>query len=73
MIQEITVMGHHEQGQCGAREIILQPHDHLQVEVVRRLIEDEEVGLRDEHIGERHTFLLTTTKFFHRLMQVVDM
>ncbi len=41
--------------------------------MVRRLVEDEEVRLCDEHISQCHTLLLTTAELFHRLLEVIDM
>ena len=40
--------------------------------MVSRLIKHQEVGLCNEHVGKRHTFLLTTTELSHGLLQVGD-
>ena len=40
--------------------------------MVGRLVEDEEVGLSDEHVGQSHALLLAAAELFHRLVEVVD-
>ena len=52
LIHELAVMGDHQE-RAGVRlEIILQPEQRHQVEVVGRLVEQEEVGLHDEQACE---------------------
>ena len=57
-VEEVAVVRDHQEGDVGAREIVLEPLYHLKVEVVRRFIKDEEVGLHDKRIGEGDTLQL---------------
>ena len=57
-VEEVAVVRHHQEGDVGARQIVLEPLYHLKVEVVRWLVEDEEVGLHDKRIGEGDTLQL---------------
>ena len=44
-VEEVAVVRHHEQRLVAALQIALKPFYHLEVEVVCRLVEDEQVGL----------------------------
>ena len=59
--------------QHGAREIadevVLEPPDRVSVEMVRRLVEDRELGLRDEDPRERDPPRLSTA---HRADGTLD-
>ena len=72
MVEEIAVVGHHKQGKVGTRQISLQPNNHLQVEMVGRLIEQQEVGIVKQSVCQGHAFLLSTAKLSHGLLQVCD-
>ena len=69
-IQEEAVVGHHQQCPVTPCQIALQPFYHLQIKVVGRLVEDQQVGLHQQHIGESHPLLLTATQLSHRLVEV---
>ncbi len=66
-------MRHHQQRQVGAGQIVLQPLNHLQVQVVGRLVQNQEVRLRDEHIGQGHTLQLSAGELRERLFEVADL
>ena len=51
-VEEGAVMGDDEQGAGVIGEVGLEPAEGLEVEVVGRLVEHEEVGLHDEEAGE---------------------
>ena len=40
--------------------------------MVRRLVENQQVGFCQQHIRQCHTFLLTTRELTHRLLQIPD-
>ena len=44
-VEEVAVVGHHEDGHGGAAEGVFEPFYHLEVEVVGGFVEDEQVGL----------------------------
>ena len=47
------IVGDHHDDPLELREELLQPADGYDVEVVRRLVEQQDVGLRGEHLGEQ--------------------
>ena len=47
LIQKVAIMGDHDEGKVLSGKVILQPFDHVEVEVVGRLIENQEFGLVD--------------------------
>ena len=71
-VQEVTVVRHHQQRHAGTGEVVLEPLYHLQVEVVRRFVEDEHVGLHDEGVGQRHALELSARKLGQRLVELGD-
>ena len=73
LVQEETIVCHHENRLVATVQIPFQPFYHLQVEVVGRLVEHQEVWLVDENIGKGDTFLLSAAELPHRLLQVGDM
>ena len=72
-IEEESVVGHHQQRLVAPAEKSLQPLYHLKVEMVRRLVEYQQVGIGNQHIGQSHAFLLSATQLPHRLLQVTDL
>ena len=52
-VQEETVVGNHKKGAVVARQVTLEPLYHLKVEVVSGLVENEQVGLCEQHVGWR--------------------
>ena len=72
LVEEIAVVGDHQQGDALAAEVILEPFDHLDVEVVGGLVEDEHVGFGEEHAGEGHAFCLAAGEVFDRHVGILD-
>ena len=50
----------------------LEELDCIDVEVVGRLVHDEELGLACQHLGESDTLYLATGKFLHLLVRIVE-
>src|SRR5207249_4828005 len=59
IVEEVPVVGDGDYAPLELGEMSLQPGDALRVEVVRRLVEQEQVGLFEEHTAERDAPLLT--------------
>ena len=57
-VEEIAVVGDHEQRLVASVEKAFQPFYHFQVEVVGRLVEYQQVWLQNKHVGQGHTLLL---------------
>ena len=59
LIQKIAVMGNHQNCPAKILQIILQPLDHLMVEMVRGLIQNQKVTRRQDRGDKRRPFLLS--------------
>ncbi len=64
-IEEVAVVGHEEAGAGIVLEEIFQPLDRLGIEVIRRLIQDQQIGLRDQRAAEGDAPLFTTAERLH--------
>ena len=72
-IQEIAVVSHHEQRLVAPREESFEPFYHLQVEMVGRLVEYQQVGFQYEHVSQCHALLLSSAQLPHGLLQVANL
>ena len=66
-------MRNEEQRLRVALQILLQPFDHLHIEMVSRLVENEKIGICDQHRGQSHTLSLTSGKQAHRFVEFIDL
>ena len=66
-------MRHHQQGEPRAAQIILQPLHHIKVQVVRRLVEDQQVRFGDQDLRQGDTFHLSARHHAQFLLQVRDL
>ncbi len=60
LVQQLEVVAHHEERAVEASQLVEQPALGRTVEVVRRLVEDHEVGLLEEHPHEVDATALAT-------------
>ena len=65
-------MCHHGQSPPVLPEIVLQPADHLAVQVVGGLVQDEDVALVDQGGGHGHPLPLAAGQRTHPLVKVRD-
>ena len=65
-------MRHHKQTDVSPAEIPLQPLRHIQIKMVGRLVQNQEIGLGYQHIRQSHPFQLTSGKMFDLLAEVPD-
>ena len=59
-IDEVAVVGNEEKGSGPGGELLLEPGDRVDIEVVGRLVEDQHVGFGEEQAGQRHAHAPTT-------------
>ena len=71
-VEEITVVSHHQQAQSGMSQIFFEPFGHLKVEVVRRFVEDQQVGFGDQRIGQSDPLDLTAGQLSGRLIKILN-
>jgi hypothetical protein len=58
VVEEVAVVGDRDDGAGEALQELLEPVDRLGVEVVGRLVEEQHVGLGEQHAAERDAALL---------------
>ena len=66
-------MRHHQQPRAACRQILFEPLGHIGVEVVGRLVEDQQVRLAYQHVGQRHALELSARKGPDPLSEVADL
>ena len=65
LVQEVAVMGNDDDRVREAAEEILQPGDGAEVQVVRRLVEEENVRIAEEGLGEKDAHLVPPVELLH--------
>ena len=69
-VEEVTVVGDHQQGAAAAFQPALQELYGFYVEVVGGLVHYQEVGVQREHLADGHAFDLASREFPHLLVEV---
>ena len=54
VVQQVAIVAHHQQRVAEAPQMLGQPQHRLEIEMVRRLVEDQEVGIAEQRAGQRH-------------------
>ena len=54
VVQQVAIVAHHQQRVAEALQVLGEPEHRLEVEMVRRLVEDQEVGIAEQRAGQRH-------------------
>jgi len=67
-VQEVTVMAHHDNNVFETFEVIFEPADGFQVQVVRRFIEQENVRVAEQGLCQEHANLLATVEVRHQVV-----
>ena len=71
-VQEVTVVADNQHRVFEFRQIRFQPLHGFQVEVVRRLVEQQVVRFAEQGLGQHHAYLLLTAQFTHqRIVQIL--
>ena len=53
IVEQVAVMADHDHGARIARQVILEPERAFEIEIVGRLVEQQEIGLREQNRRER--------------------
>ena len=70
VVEEVAVVGDGDDGAFVLLEVLLQPVDALGVEVVGRLVEQQDVGLLQEQAAEGHAAAFAAAEVGHQLVLV---
>ena len=62
LIQQITVMAHHQNGVAIGADEVLEPDRAFEIEIVRGLVEQQHIGCRKQRRRQRHTHPPTARK-----------
>ena len=65
VVEEVAVVGDEDHAARIVLEVALEPGDALGVEVVGRLVEQQDVGLGQQQLGQRHAALLAARQLRH--------
>ena len=65
-------MRDHQKRRAHRGEPLLQPCNHVEVQVVGRLVEDQEVRRLQQHLSQRHPSFLSTAQLAHWPLEVVQ-
>ena len=66
-------MRHHQDTDIGPVQIIFQPFGHFQIQMVRRLIQDNQFRVRDQDIRQGNPFQLSSGQFPDLLIEVMNL
>ena len=65
VVEEVTVMRYNEDGALEVRKKILEPADRLNIQMVGRLVEQQDVRLAEQRAGEQDFDLLDVAEVLH--------
>ena len=71
-VQKVAVVRDHQQAHPRAGKIVFEPSGRFEVEVVRRLVQDQQLRLADQRARERHALDLSARQLPGRLAVVGD-
>ena len=72
LIQEIPVMGYHENHALITRQIVLQPVNHRFIQMVGRLVQKQHIKIRRQDLRHRHFSPLAPGKGIHPSLKIAD-
>ena len=70
VVHEVTVVGDGDDGTLVLVQELLQPQDRLGIEVVRGLVEQQQVRSFEQQLAQCHTAAFTTGAYGHRSVRV---
>ena len=65
VVEEVAVVGHRDDGAVVVLQVPFEPRDRLRVEMVRRLVEQQQVGLAEQQAAQRDPAALATAQLRH--------
>ncbi len=54
VVQQVAIVAHHQERVAEAPQMLGEPQHRLEIEMVRRLVEDQQVGIAEQRAGQRH-------------------
>ena len=65
LVQEVTVMGYYDNGILEINQEIFQPCDRIQIQMVGRLIQQQNVGITEQCLGQQDLHLQAAVQILH--------
>ena len=72
-LQKEPVVRHHEQRHVFLREVIFQPFDHFQIQMVCGFVQNQRIRPVDQDNRQRQPLLLAARQVFHLQFQIVQL
>ena len=70
-VQEVTVMAHHKDQALAVHQKVLQPLDGLNVQMVGGLVQQNDVRLSKQRLGQQHLYLFLSGEGGHLIVENV--
>ncbi len=70
LVQEVTVMGNNDNGVLKASQEVLQPLNRSQIQMVGRLVQQQDIRIAKESLCQQHTNLQGRIHFGHLLVVI---
>ncbi|MCY1375742.1 hypothetical protein D9M69_631790 [compost metagenome] len=71
VIQEVPVMGNHDHRILKVHQEVFQPEDRLDVKVVRRLIQEQHIGVAEQRLGQQYFHFLRRVHLGHHGIVII--
>ena len=65
LVEKVPVVGNDDNGIGKADEILFEPGDGLEIQVIGRLIEQQNVRVSEKRLCEQHPHLVAPLQFLH--------
>ena len=67
-IEEVTIVRYNQYYLVVTSQEVLEPVDGLEIKVVGRFIEQQDIGVTEERLCQEHTYFLVTVQFFYEFV-----
>src|SRR5574344_1073371 len=71
-VQKVSVVSHHQKCHARGSDVVFQPLHHSQVEVIGGLVQNQQLRVCNQHVGQSHSFQLSARQIVNLLVQVVQ-
>ena len=71
LVQEVTVVRHHDDRVFEVDKELLQPSDGIEIQMVRRLVQKKDVGVSEQGPGKKHLHLQGAVQVLHQRVVVI--
>jgi len=69
-VEKVTVMRHHQQTEVRTAKILFQPFGHVEIQMVGRLVQNQQIRFGNQSIGQSYPLKLSSGEMLHLLVKV---